>query len=1064
MDPFSKFSSPSLKAFSLFVVALLLLSTATFLAVEMEDRNDEDRNDDPGDQEPDPLNPDAQGMYPSNFTSNPAGKGTVLTNGSTFMKNVTAGELRKIADLEDEQEFVCAADYDTYRNDVMYSTNGEEDAGAGDQGAEREVEEADIVKVMGDHLYILNPYRGLMVVDLSDPDHPVLAGRAPVFGYPVEMYVVDTLAFVILNTNYNFWYNYWMFWDAALDMMPVYQIGSQILVMNISDVGSPEVIQRIDLEGFISNSRRVGEVIYAVSNCYAWYNTYIEGLENEIRDETYISSINLMDPDNVYEVERVHFPGSSNEIHVTSEAIFIAQPTYRWDTGGSSYWTNVTYVDISDPAGDIVVMDTFTAEGSLSDRYQMDYYSGTFRIVTHFWRGIGESELRIFDVSNPSDITLLGKLLIDDAGSLMATRFQGERGYTIHLPRTVDPLDVLDLSDPRNPKLTDILEMPGWVTHMEIRGYRIIALGVDDSSGTNKVAVSLFDVSDPTEAVLLDRVSIGSGTSWSNANFDPKSLTMLDDEGMVLVPYSARDMRDEKTYRYMNGVQIVDFDLEAGDLEIRGTIEQSDMVTRTRSFGDRILATSTQELQVIDAQDRDNPIITAHLELAIDMLDVLEVGQYALQLVRIEWGQPLLLRTVPLDMPDSGNVLFEMEINADYGRLMVVDGILVFAGYQWSSTDNDRYFVSLFNLSDPLAITELATHPLPSGEYPNLYSYGYGSGWYSWYSYRSQTTLPDDAVNPLVLDDDHLVFHRYAYASYYLTENLDDEPGDHLNYTAGTPRENHTIMILDISNPENPVMAGELSFSAHSAWDLKIREDTLYFTESVNVLEHHEENTSRNLQLSYLGRIDLGDPANPILLPLVNIPGSVIDADAGGSIIYTLSTWWGFGDDVIQTFNTLSLEDDIAILQSAFVVEGMVRGIQIVDSVAYISTSSWTYWGWYWCDFVVMRWHGYDNDPGHTTLMMVDLTTPSDPVLVNSVESSGTGSLLFVRNGFAFIQMDSNSGILIYDVQDIQLPVLVGLHLTQSSVLQIRMYGDHAHMVLGYYGIMTIPLVRTQGQ
>ena len=107
-------------------------------------------------------------------------------------------------------------------------------------------------------------------------------------------------------------------------------------------------------------------------------------------------------------MDREWFPGSSNQIHVSEHAIFVAQPEYNYyqdDEFGwlDEYYTKVTYVDISDYHGEIKIRDTFKMDGNLEDRYQMDYYENTFRIVTHFmgdWEKLGESKLWIFDTSN----------------------------------------------------------------------------------------------------------------------------------------------------------------------------------------------------------------------------------------------------------------------------------------------------------------------------------------------------------------------------------------------------------------------------------------------------------------------------------------------------------------------------------------------------------------------------------------------------------------------------------------------------------------------------------------
>lgn len=1055
-----KFDPFTVKVTVLFTILLILLSSLTVLVVEQDDVRIEDTTSGP---DPVPQTPGHGSPYPTNFTSTQAGTQSVLDNDTTFMKEVTRSELERVVELENTQEFVNT-DQEMYDSYMRNTYLGEEDAVAEGDGAEREVEEADIVKVVGDHLFVLNPYRGLLIIDLSEPSLPTVIGRAPVFGYPIEMYVVDSLAFVVLNTNYDFWYNYWMFWDTAEDMIPVYQIGSQIMIIDISDHTAPEVIQKIDLEGFVSNTRRVGEVLYAVSNCYAWYNNHLGGVENVITDETYIASINIQDPEHVFEVERVHFPGSSNEIHVTSQAIFVAQPFYFRQDSSWVRQTNITYVDIDDPAGDITVLDTFIAEGLLYDRYQMDYFEGTFRVVTHFWQGIGESELRIFDVSDPTDVTLLGKLLIDDAGSLMATRFAGLRGYTIHLPRSVDPLDVLDLSDPTNPRLTDILEMPGWVTHMEVRGYKIIALGVDDSSGKQKVAVSLFDVSDPENAVLQDRVSVGEGMSWSGANWDPKALTVLDEEGMVLVPFTARiesQVDGKYNYDYVDGVQIVDFDLEAGELTARGTVEQKTQVTRTRMVGDNVVATSSWELQVMDISDRDEPEIIGTFEFTSNIIDVIEFGEYAFQLVQTGWREPMLIRTVPVGGLDSGAVISEVEVQAGYGKIAVQGNRIIFTGYDY---DTSETFVEIIDANDPLAIESMGRFTLPEGTYNDLYQYSISNSWYyGYYGYYStnQYTSHIDRGNPHILDDDHLVFVRYSDSKDpdHTEEQLQREVAS--DYSVRSSMQHYTVMVVNTENGSAPYIEGEVSYWAHWSSDFKLRNGILHFTESVrlwkiidDVITYPYTNT-----MNFLGRVDLTDPADPMLLPYVNIPGTFLDV-GDDNAIYTVSSWWNDGSQSIQTFNILTLDENTATLRSAILINETIRGVQVLDGIAYLSTSNWSNYGWYWCDYVVQRWNGYYSSPGDHTLMMIDVSDVDDPTLLNEIQTSGTGNLVMVQDGYAFIQMGMSTGILVYDVDDPQDPVLLGLYLTASGVQQIRMEDDHVNLIMGLYGVTSIPLSR----
>ena len=69
----------------------------------------------------------------------------------------------------------------------------------------RQVEEADVIKADGaGHLYVVNPFRGLQILDVSNPDAPRLVGRAPILGYPVDMYFAGGVAYVGVGFCFGF--------------------------------------------------------------------------------------------------------------------------------------------------------------------------------------------------------------------------------------------------------------------------------------------------------------------------------------------------------------------------------------------------------------------------------------------------------------------------------------------------------------------------------------------------------------------------------------------------------------------------------------------------------------------------------------------------------------------------------------------------------------------------------------------------------------------------------------------------------------------------------------------
>jgi len=92
-----------------------------------------------------------------------------------------------------------------------------------------------------------------------------------------------------------------------------------------------------------------------------------------------------------------------------------------------------------------------------------------------------------------------------------AVRMLGERGYVVTF-RQVDPLYVLDLSNPADPKQAGELKVPGFSDYLFPMGDGLLfGVGKDaDASGRQGgVKVALFDVKDPARPAALASLTFG---------------------------------------------------------------------------------------------------------------------------------------------------------------------------------------------------------------------------------------------------------------------------------------------------------------------------------------------------------------------------------------------------------------------------------------------------------------------------------------------------------------------------------------------------------------------------
>ena len=110
-----------------------------------------------------------------------------------------------------------------------------------------------------------------------------------------------------------------------------------------------------------------------------------------------------------------------------------------------------------------------------------------------------------------------------------AVRFVGDRGYLVTF-RQVDPLYVLDLSDPADPRSAGVLEVPGfsdWLFPLD--GGLLFGVGKDaDATGRQQgVKVALFDVRDAANPRVLDSRRYGQPGSSTGLDYNAHGLAQL---------------------------------------------------------------------------------------------------------------------------------------------------------------------------------------------------------------------------------------------------------------------------------------------------------------------------------------------------------------------------------------------------------------------------------------------------------------------------------------------------------------------------------------------------------
>lgn len=932
----------------------------------------------------------------------------------------------------------------------------------------RLIEEGDIVKTEGTFLYVLNQYRGLQVIDLATPDQPKLVSRVPLYGTPLEMYVRGGNAYALVS---DYW-TYWRCGDCEGGAGSFH--GSRLAVIDVSNPAAATLRKDIQVEGIVTDSRIVGDVLYVVSNRYAWW--YWSGTD-DTKDLTFVQSINIANPAAVAAVDRVDFPrdGWDNHVHVTDKLLYISASAYgRWGgqgecvdaTRGGTSCSQVTAVDISSPAGDITVGATATISGTIRDRWAMDWFEGTFRVlVGENWNSANPPVLRTFRAGSATELTPLGKVtvVLPRPEAVTATRFDGTRAFVVTFER-IDPLWTLDISDPANPTVAGHLETPGWLDYIEPRGDRLIALGHDRAKDSDpwSLQVSLYDVSNLAKPTMLSRQPFGEGWGWIPGQSDDyrKIFRVLDNLNLILIPFQAwvrnPDPNDWGGH-YAGGVQLMDFSATA--IVKRGLVEHAGSVERALPFGNRILTVSNELVQVVDAADRDKPVLTGSIELARNVTDIALAGNTAVELVGDSYRGDTKLYVVPPQDPNVTVPLAKIEIPAPYGRIFTAPGaaFVLSSNYQNAKTRLDAVAIGN-NTATRQGTLEL---PFTIDYWYNFYAGGPGIGRGGIGVTDGGGALPPAAgvsartsaltlgwgggwgagggVTQVGATTMVLRTNRYYYDP--CTEPAVPKRDDTGKVIPSCPAiPDADLYVVDLKDLAQPRVAAKIKLD-NVGWlsGAGAEGQMLYFThyEVTRKGQHGEP-----LAVKYfLDRFDLTNPGSPVRLPKINIPGTFVAAH--GQHVFSVESRYETATNKPSTIlYALFLGPDRAYLKSALTLPGYLGGLALDGTTA--STV-------------------IDGE-----LKLIDLKDPSAIRVASSTPIPGLkqkrGTQVYydwayvreAQAGYAFVA--NTQGFLAYDTRNIGAPLLERSIRTQGWVQQIRLGNGTAYLPSGYYGVDTVPL------
>lgn len=298
----------------------------------------------------------------------------------------------------------------------------------------------------------------------------------------------------------------------------------------------------------------------------------------------------------------------SQNAYTSSTSLYVA--TTRWDdviqedfvpTRQQPAYTDLHMFSLDASTGVFDYAASGRVLGTLLNSYSMSEYDGVLRVATTSYEadfGKGQDNgVHTFRLEEGALVEVGAVRGLGRGEMIQGVRFDGPRGYVVTF-RQVDPLYVLDLSDPAAPELVGELKVPGYSTYLKpIDGNRVIAVGMsgNDAGFITGVQVSVFDVSDPSAPALVATSDIGD---WSEATWDPHAFLWWSQTGQIVVP---RELVCEKPGTTECGSAVV-LKLDGTELDEQGRIVQWFPIRRSLIAQGRLVTVSAGAVLVTDLQ------------------------------------------------------------------------------------------------------------------------------------------------------------------------------------------------------------------------------------------------------------------------------------------------------------------------------------------------------------------------------------------------------------------------------------------------------------------------------
>ena len=448
------------------------------------------------------------------------------------------------------------------------------------------VDEADITKTDGDYIYSLSG-NNVIITDVREPEQAKIVAKisdGTSSTVPEDLILYNNNLIVIyqkIKSNFSYYSKY------------NNKNTTYVVIYDISNKEKPKKIKNYEIEQPYYTSRCIGGKLYVIAtgklreendNIVTYYKENGKKIDNgysniyKIKDlttdsQTILSMLDLnnieqsvkvnsylMDVENAYVSENniylldEKYKGYSYSYSYSSpqisdifglKGIFgVFNREYNDDDSDAGYYTNIyKFSFLKD--GSIEFAKKAEEKGKTINQFSIDEYNENLRMAIYNNEG---SKVVIYN----KDMKKIGETeSLAEGENMYSSRFLGDRAYLVTY-KTIDPLYVIDLSNPYEPEVLGELKIPGYSTYLHpYDENHIIGIGMQTEEKVNRdsygrvisttatitgMKMALFDITDVNRPVQMLETIIGDNRTTSAILKNHKALLFSKEKQLLAIP------------------------------------------------------------------------------------------------------------------------------------------------------------------------------------------------------------------------------------------------------------------------------------------------------------------------------------------------------------------------------------------------------------------------------------------------------------------------------------------------------------------------------------------------